>query len=528
MRIPAGRSALPLPLALAVVTVVTALLGGCTVGPSDRPPVAVRDAGVAPQPQPPTPPRLPTPAPPPPAGHYDPASLPWRDCTSELTPVLAGAAPPRIDCAEIGVAEGASLPSLGASLRLDLTRAGSGPAPLVVLGEAGGEPGTTRAARLAAQAPPELLDRYTFIGFARRGTGRSDPVDCISERDRERIISTGPALRGDGRLGELLDVVRSAIQSCVQELGTLLGAINSAATADDLEKLRVALRAPVLNVMALGEASRAVLDYIERYPASVGRVVLDGAPAPGRDAVALLEARAEAAERGFDAFAADCVARDCPLAPQPKQALIDLAEQLRVTPLEELPVRVTDGAAVAAVLETIGSPARWEELAAALDAARNGDGTGISRLLEPLVVGTGQLPARFDPGLATRCNDLPTRVAPVRAQRLLHEWRGQYPLFGALFAQRLLICSAWPVPTDPPSGDSAAQAPPVLVIASEGDPVTPASGTRRAAEQLSSGVLVNWQGLAHGAEWRSSCVTDIVRDYLLEAQLPIPQRLCPP
>lgn len=517
------RGALPL---LALV-VILAVLGGCTVGPSDRPPVAVRDAGAPPQP-PPASPQPSAPAPPPSTGRYDPASLPWRDCTADIAALVPGAAPARVDCTEISVSSDMALPGLSNSLLLDVTRVGSGPAPLVVLGEADGEPGTVRAARLAARAPPELLDNYTLIGLARRGTGRSDPVDCVSERAREEIIGADPALRGGGRLRELLDTTRTAIQTCVQELGTLLGAINSPATADDLEQLRIALRAPVLNLLALGEASRSVVDYLDRYPGSVGRVVLDGAPGPGRDDVAASEARAAAAEQAFDAFAADCVDRGCPLAPDPRRALTALAEQLRVTPLEEPEVRVTAGVAFQAVLETLGSPQRWDELAAALAAAREGDGSAISGMVEPLVTGVGELPARFDPGLATRCNDTPTRVSPMRVEQLVAEWQQRFPLFGGLFAQRLLLCSAWPVPTEPPAGSGAEQAPPLLVIATEGDPSTPVEGTRRTAAQLPSAVLVNWQGHAHGAEWRSSCVTDIVMTYLVDAQLPVPGTLCPP
>lgn len=523
MRVVASRRALPL---LALV-VIGAALGSCTVGPSDRPPVAVRDAGVAPQHRPPSP-QPSTPAPPEPAGRYDPASLPWRDCAPDTAPLPAGVAPAEVECTEISVAGDLSRPGPGSSLVLDITRAGSGPAPLVVLGEADGEPGTARAARLAAQAPPELLESYTLIGLARRGTGRSDPVDCISEGAREQIIGADPALRRSGQLRELLDTTRTAIQTCVQELGTLLGAINSPATADDLEQLRTALQAPVLNLLALGEASRAAVDYLDRYPGSVGRVVLDGAPEPGRNDVTASEASAAAAEQGFDAFAADCVARDCPLAPDPRRALAGLAEQLRVTPLEEPEVRVTAGIAFQAVLEILGSPERWNELAAALDAAGNGDGTAISRLVEPLVTGRGELPAQFDPGLATRCNDTSTRVPPVRAEQLVAEWRERFPLFGGMFAQRLLLCSAWPVPADPPAAPGAEQAPPLLVIATEGDPRTPASGTRRTAAQLPAAVLVNWQGRAHGAEWRSRCVTDQVITYLVEGQLPAPGILCPP
>lgn len=523
MPMAARRRAL-LPAALAALVGVVA---GCTVGPSDRPPVAVRDAGMPPQ-QVSTPPFPAPPPQPPPPGRYDPASLPWQDCTSRLAPLLDGMAPPRIECSEFDVAADLAVPALAGSVRLNLTRVGSGQAPLVVLGEAGGEPGTVRAARIATQIPPELLASYTLIGLARRGTGPAQPVDCIPRHTRERIIGADPDARARGELDALLDTASGAIQTCVQELNQLLTAVDSAATADDLEQLRVELDAPVLHVLALGEASRAVADYVDRYPLSAGRVVLDGAPDPTLDDIGAAEASARAAEAGFDAFAADCVDRGCPLAPAPRHALRGLIDTLRMSPLYSPEFRVTAGTALQAVLETVGAPERWPELAAALEAARAGDGTGIAAIVRPLVAGRGDLPARFDPGLATRCNDTPSRVSPVRVEQLVDTWRERFPLFGTLFGQRLLLCSAWPVPSEPPEGGRARLAPPVLVIATAQDPITPAAGTRRTAEQLPSAVLVNWQGHAHGAVGRNPCVTDLVVRYLVDAQVPVEGTLCPP
>src|SRR5690606_37746448 len=139
---------------------------------------------------------------------------------------------------------------------------------LVVVGEAGGEPGTLRAARIAAQAPPGLLDTYTLIGLGRRGTSPSDPIECISPGDRGRILGTDPATLEAGDLDSMLDVARGAIQTCVQDLGQLLAVLDSSSTADDLEQLRVVLDAPTLSVLALGEASRSVAYFLDRYPTS--------------------------------------------------------------------------------------------------------------------------------------------------------------------------------------------------------------------------------------------------------------------
>jgi pimeloyl-ACP methyl ester carboxylesterase len=509
----------------ASTVLLAVLMGGCTAGPSDRPAVAVRDANLPPQPHALAPPSE-TPLPPP--GTYYRSSLPWRDCTSAVAAQLDIASPRRVECSELRVDATVAIPAFGNSLKLDLTRVGNGPAPLVVLGEAAGEPGTVRAARLAQQLPPALLDRFTLIGLARRGTGPSEPLDCVPKTTRSRIVGIDPDASEPGALDALLEATRAAIQTCVQDLGESLTAINSTGTADDLEQLRVTLSAPVLNLVSHGEASRAVTEFLRRYPSSVGRVVLDGAVDPTLDGVSAAEAALVAADAGYTAFAADCVVRGCPLKPDPRAALPALAQALRRAPLQVEWQRITAGTAYQAVLETVGDPERWTQLSSALAAARNGNGAELAALVEPTLIKTRGLPARFDPALATHCNDTPTRVPPERAQQLVVQWRQRSALFGPLFAQRLLLCSAWPVPSPPPVGPGDRALPPVLVVATAGDPVTPANGARNTAQSLPSATLVTWQGQAHGALPRSPCMVDLVTRFLMDASIPRQGTLCPP
>ncbi|MGC1732018.1 MAG: alpha/beta hydrolase [Pseudonocardiaceae bacterium] len=499
-------------------------VSGCTAGPSNRPPVAVRDANLPPQrfPQ-----ALPSSPPLPPAGDYYRNSLPWRDCTDTISGALGTASPRRVECSELRVDATADRPVFGNSLRLDLTRVGDGPAPLVVIGEAAGEPGTVRAARLAQQLPPDLLDRFTLIGLARRGTGPSEPLDCIPKTTRNQIVGIDSDPSQAGQLDSLLDITRIAIETCVQDLGEVLTTINSTGTADDLEQLRVALNAPVLNVISYGEASRAITDFLRRYPSSVGRVVLDGAVDPTLDDVAATEATLVAADTGYTAFATDCVARGCPLGADPRSALLTIAEALRRNPLQVGWQLITAGIAYQAVLETVGDPERWPQLSHALAAARDGNGTELAALVTPILTIDRGLPARFDPALATHCNDTPTRVPPERAHQLASQWQQRSALFGPLFAGRLLLCSAWPVPSPPPVTEDRAL-PPVLVVATAGDPVTPAEGARRTAQSMPSATLVTWQGQAHGALPRSPCVVDLVTRFLMDASVPRQGTLCPP
>lgn len=504
---------------------LTLLAGGCTAGPSNRPAVAVRDAKAPPQRIQLTPPSIP---PLPPVGTFHRNSLPWRDCTGAIGTALGAASARRVECSDLRVDATLARPAFGNSLRLDLTKIGDGPAPLVVLSEAGEEPGTVRAARLAQQLPPALLDRFTLIGLASRGTGPSEPVECIPRPVRHRIVGIDPDPIRAGQLDLLLDITSAAIQTCTQDLGEVLTTINALGTADDLEQLRVALHAPVLNVISHGRASQAVTDFLRRYPNSVGRVVLDGAVDPTLDDVAATEAELVAADNGYTAFAADCVARGCPLGSDPRGALVALGEALRRVPLLVDRLQLTAGIAYQTVLETIGDPQLWPQLAQALASARDGDGTELARLIAPLLGIERGLPARFDPTLATRCNDTPTRVPPERVEQLAQQWQQRSVLFGPLFAARLLRCSSWPLPLPPPGQPQERSVPPVLVVATSGDPVTPAEGARRTAQSLASGTLVVWQGQAHGALPRSACAVDLVSRFLLDASIPRQGTLCPP
>lgn len=514
-------------VALAAVAVLGA--ASCTLGPSDRPAVAVRDPAMPPAPSRSALPGFPTV--PPPLAPGNPEALEWTDCTTEtiarLDPPPAGSPGP-YQCAELSVDTNAG-GRRSSGLRLGLLKAGTGDVPLVVVSDIRGEPGTLRAARLATALPRPLLDTFAVIGLDRRGSGPADPVACVPERARARAVGFDPEAREAGQLTAVLDTARTFIQTCIQELDTALTVLDSAGTADDLEQLRLTLEAPRLNVLAFGEGSRSVARFLERYPRSTGRIVLDGPPDPTLDGIGAAEAVARATEAAFAAFAAQCASRpDCPLAPDPRAALLALADALRAAPLTGPDgLQITAGIAFQAVLEALPDPGRWPQLAAALAAAANRDPAGVVELVRPVLAEVRGTPARFDPRLATECNDTPTRVPPARAEQLLGEWRGRFPTFGPLMAQRLLLCSSWPVPDSGPR-PRAPQAPPMLVIATATDPLSTPTGAQRTVDQLSSAVLVSWQGAGHGAFPRTPCVTDLVTHYLVDGTVPAADTLCPP
>jgi len=84
------------------------------------------------------------------------------------------------------------------------------------------------------------------------------------------------------------------------------------------------------------------------------------------------------------------------------------------------------------------------------------------------------------------------------------------------------------VPAAPPAAIKAAGAGPILVVGTTRDPATPYRWARALAADLSSGVLLGWNGDGHTAYGEgSSCVDTIVNAYLISLKVPRSGTLCP-
>jgi pimeloyl-ACP methyl ester carboxylesterase len=512
------------PSAIGLAAIASVLLAGCTVGPSQRPALVV--AGNPPvTPAPPSSSAQPLPKLDTPSG----GQIAWADCSATTRQRLSPTTVPaglKFQCARV-VTPLDSPSSPGASYtRLDLLKVGSGPTPLLVVNDLDSLPGTLYAATLASVLPSQVLRTFSLIGLDRRGTGGSDAVHCVPESDRAQIVGYDPT---DADLTGLLDASRDASQQCILALDTRSAALDTTRSAEDLEMIRQQLGVAHLNAIGHGEGSRVLTAYANRYPGQVGRLVLDGSPDPTLSATDAVIAQDTAADATFAAFATDCVQRACPLGADPKAALTQLLAQLRQQPLN-LPdgTVVTNGAAVHAVLIGLADRANWPALATAIADARNGDGTGLATLVGPVVGGTSTDPARLDAALVSGCNDQPERLAQDQVSAAVRSLNTKDPLFGGVLAQSLLLCAPWPVATVKLAAPTAKSAPPILVLATAHDPVTPGPGSQRTAQQLDNGILVNWLGSGHGALGQSSCATQAAQNFLVNGRVPANPTTCPP
>ncbi|WP_439655852.1 alpha/beta fold hydrolase [Lentzea sp. HUAS TT2] len=498
------------------------VLTACSAGPSNRPVIAVKGEGNQPADQS----TLAGPQPVPPLSEYKKDSLPWTPCNEQMKDRFGADAPQgeqSYECARMSVVlDPPGRPGRG-TLGIALTRIGTGKSALVVVNDPGGEPGTLKAARLAAALPKELLSTFTLIGVDRRGTGRSDGLACVPQATRAQLVEYDPA---ETEQSNLVVAAGEASQECVLDLEGRLTAFDSWRAAADLERLRDYLGTDRLNAIGIGEGSRVITTYAQRYPNRIGRTVLDGAPDPTLDQVGVLESRAVAAEATFDAFARDCKTRGCALA-NPREDVNALLTQLRGGRVRGDYVDLTPGSALNAIVAGLGDRSRWPALADALAKARGGDSTGLFALLNPLVNDLDENPPRFDAGLIVGCNDTATRIPPDRVKALAADWQTKHAMFGALFARQLLHCNPFPPPKSE-KVDALKSAPPIVVLSTANDVSTPAPGTEHTAQRLPGSSLIGWQGSGHGALTLSGCATTAVRDYLIDAKVPSNGTVCPP
>jgi hypothetical protein len=165
-------------------------------------------------------------------------------------------------------------------------------------------------------------------------------------------------------------------------------------------------------------------------------------------------------------------------------------------------------------------------LEVALAQADSGDGSTLLRLAD-LQLGRsadGEFAGNTYQGAftAVNCLDLPYEANVAEVQSAIPEFRQASPQMGEVRAWSLLSCTGWPVASPGLAGPVRAEgAPPIVVLGTTGDPITPYSWSVEVADQLESGVLVTLESTGHSAYIKGSrCIDAAVDAYLLDGVVP--------
>ncbi|GAA1925149.1 alpha/beta hydrolase [Streptomyces sodiiphilus] len=385
--------------------------------------------------------------------------------------------------------------------------------------------------------PQPVRARYDVVGMDPRGTGRSEPVECLTDARMDEFTSLDRTPDDPEEVERLLAAFKEFGEGCQERSGKLLEHISTVDSARDMDLLRAVLGDEQLNYYGASYGTQLGATYAGLFPDRAGRLVLDAAMDPRLSTLETDREQAGGFETAFRSFAEDCARqRSCPLgtdgADKASSRLTEFFERVDAEPLRTGDSRpLTESLATTGVAMALYTDMYWPRLREALTAAmEDGDGGPLLELSDEYhdreADGSyGTIMFAFP---AISCLDSPSGLQDEEdVRRELASFEEASPTFGRDFAWSSLLCANWPVePAGGPATIEAAGAADILVIGTTRDPATPYTWAQGLADQLESGILLTFDGDGHGAYGGSDCIDTAVNTYLLENTSPEPDLTC--
>jgi pimeloyl-ACP methyl ester carboxylesterase len=451
------------------------------------------------------------------ASSFEPAPCPFTPAADQVEGVT-------LNCGFVLVPENRSRPE-GAWIRLAVAIFKSSTAvvrpPLILLG---GGPGTvvldTFGPIITGAAGRDFTAGRDLVMFDQRGVGHSQPALHCPEVSDLALHTLGMHLTREQETEGQVEAAFACRDRLVAS-GIDLAAYDTAASAADVNDLRVALGYGELDVWGISYGTRLALTVERNFPEAVHSLVLDSALPPSVNQVTDRAANTERAFRTlFDACAADLA---CGTAyPDLERVFYDLVAELNATPANYFTQDPRTGAIYNVVLtgdrlvRTLNAALtdtfliRFIPLVAA--SLRAGDFTLMSQATSLLTFGArGQTVGMF---YSVNCADEVSRTSPARVFAARRTVRRE--IVEALSEDaRFRICAGWGAGQIPRRTQApVVSAVPALILSGEYDPLTPPTYGASAARTLPNGSWFTLPGIGHAVVPTSPCGHAIMIDFL--------------
>ena len=394
--------------------------------------------------------------------------------------------------------------------------------------------------------PQTVRERFDVVTFDPRGTGTSRPIDCVDDAflDQSAALPVVPAT--SEQLDALHQWSAQFAAGCVQRMGPYAGQVGTRNVARDMEAIRIALGEPKLDYVGFSYGAALGATYAQMFPASVGRLVLDGPPDYWISARDYAYRQAKGFMEALSGFLDWCAQSGCSLAASgnPRDQLNQLIARVDQQPL---PARYTrngvtrEGQLTSSLLESgvisllYDRSRGWPLLADALSLAVNaGDGSALLDYADQFL---GRSPdGRFDPkweaNAVIGCVDQPIKTAPTSAAELadVATFQSQLPPWGGAWATAYCVGMPKPAKGDKLGDVRVRGTPPILVIGTTHDPSTPYASAEALAARIQGSTLLTFDSVEHTAFARgiSTCIDDAAIAYLVDGTMPPPGTRCSP
>ncbi|MFL1379714.1 alpha/beta hydrolase [Nocardiopsis protaetiae] len=401
---------------------------------------------------------------------------------------------------------------------------------------------------------------FDLVSFDPRGVGTGGGLSCgdryAFEDARQALADTHPRHLSAVDLQPLDDAARRYAGSCTEAAGEeVLAEAGTVNVVRDLEIIRDALGEDALTYVGYSYGTHIGALYAHMYPRRTRAMVLDAAVDTDASTVETALDQTAAFQAAWERFVDHCAAtvRDCPFTPgaDPDTVARELIEKLDRAPVSADGIPVDGRLLLLMATSALYREEAWDPLADAF-AALTREGAGepgapgesgeeLLALYEEVFGGLGEEEGEPQVGTggdhgdpraaytAVTCADhaSPTDVTGYRDAAA--EAVDLSPLFGADAVWDHLPCAHWQRAERPPTGFTAPDAPPLVVVGTVGDPATPYAWSRELAERLESAVLVTYEGGGHTlyGSGRVPCVEEAVDAYLIGGETPPEGLSCP-
>ena len=391
-----------------------------------------------------------------------------------------------------------------------------------------------------------LAANYDLVGWDPRGVGKSSPVTCYTDPDDIEdwlypTIPNDPRSDSAGWIAARNAAAKDYVDACATQTGEVLGYVDTASTVHDLDLLRAVVGDRQLHYLGFSYGTKIGEQYIEDFPAKVGRIVLDGVSDPSNDMFHVVLEQQAGFERALTNFLTQCPTRfgtKCPFTSNvaaSKTRIHDLIVRLDATPIRASDARDSrrlDGSTLTtAISQALYDQTLWQDMNTMfteLFAASPVTDTAFQLADEyyEFTPGAGYSTNLMDAFNAIDCLDYATETDLTTIADQNDQIAAAAPTTSDWTPPMVdPICGQWPYQShaQPPhaiTGDDVTA--PILVVSTTGDPATPYEWGVQVADSLRTGVLVTHMGEGHTAysAQAGDCIRSTVDDYFIDGTVP--------
>jgi len=386
--------------------------------------------------------------------------------------------------------------------------------------------------------PDSILAAYDIVGFDPRGAGGSTPVDCSDVGDSSFNLYPADTTAVAQQHADFVEFSTA----CAAKYGPYLQHLGSINIVRDMEQIRIAMGDEKVNFLAYSFASRVAALYLQEYPESSGRLVLDGAVSPDSALRIILSDPLPGMQAALQSIVEECRTVDPDCDPDALMAtlaarLTELASNDTEDSLNELDL------VLETLFELIEDPENGKRaFSGVVDYINNTAATDPENPNNDENPASGENPGGDqepdggepdepideeigDDGItvetALYCADDPLRPDVDLIVAAFEEFNQRSDIFGESSASEFARCAGWPeaiAPLDPIVTNTA---PVSIVIGGVNDAVAPIVLSEELAAAI-GGHYIRSDHSGHISVFlnKSDCVDDAVETFLLTGETP--------